>query len=333
MYTEFHRSDGHTIWAHMDQWEGQQFNKSPGNLYSEAQKVHLDPAAGFDLKLSLTKVIPPVEMPKDTDQVKRIKIQSTLLSKFWGHPFYVGATVLLPEGYEAHPDVHYPVVYIQDHFNLRAPFGYRTEQTDQDFAASASANGVTNDVTGYQFHQQWDSAGYPRMILVTFQHPTPFFDDSYAVNSANNGPYGDALMTEIIPYVEEHFRIIRKPYARVLIGGSTGGWESLALQLYHPEFFGGTWTLFPDPIDFTRYQLVDIYKDDNAFQAPGYEPPIPERPLERTVDGQVDVTMREMSQFEAVSAAMGDPVSNLRHGKRFTGQSEGMAIPSRSGTS
>ena len=306
VYTEFHRADGHTIWAHMDQWEGQQFNKSPGNLYSEAQKVHLDPAAGFDLELSLTKVIPPVEVPKDTDRVKRIKIQSNLLSKFWGHPFYIGATVLLPEGYESHPDVHYPVVYIQDHFNLRAPFDYRTDQNNEDlFAAHASANGVTNYVTGYQFHQQWDSAGYPRMIVVTFQHPTPFFDDSYAVNSANNGPYGDALMTELIPYVEEHFRIIRKPYARVLIGGSTGGWESLALQLYHPDFFGGTWTLFPDPIDFTRYQLVDIYKDDNAFLAPGYEPPIPERPLERTVDGQVDVTMREMSQFEAVLGSHG----------------------------
>ncbi len=106
------------------------------------------------------------------------------------------------------------------------------------------------------------------MIGVTFQHPTPYFDDSYAVNSANNGPYGDAIMQELIPYLEEHFRIIRQPWARALIGGSTGGWESLALQLYHPEFFGGTWTGFPDPIDFRHYQLVNIYKDPNAFEVP-----------------------------------------------------------------
>ena len=80
------------------------------------------------------------------------------------------------------------------------------------------------------------------MIAVTFQHPTPYFDDSYAVNSANNGPYGDAILTELIPEVESRFRIIAEPYARVLTGGSTGGWESLALQVYHPDFFGGTWT-------------------------------------------------------------------------------------------
>ena len=90
------------------------------------------------------------------------------------------------------------------------------------------------------------------------------------MNSANNGPYGDAIMTELIPYLEEHFRIIRKPYARLLFGGSTGGWESLALQVYHPDFFGGTWTFFPDPIDFRRYQLTDIYSDDNAFLEPGH---------------------------------------------------------------
>jgi hypothetical protein len=131
------------------------------------------------------------------------------------------------------------------------------------------------------------------------------------VNSANNGPYGDALMTELIPYLEENFRIIRQPYARVLSGGSTGGWESLALQVFHPEFFGGTWTFFPDPVDFTRYQMVDIYNDNNAFLAPGYDAPVPERPMERTSEGQVDVTMRQMSQLEEVLGSHG------RSGQQF----------------
>src|SRR5439155_11372449 len=118
VYTQFHRSDGRTIWAHMDQWEGQQFNRSPGNLYSEVQTVHLDPSQGYDLKLSLMRQIPPVQMPPDTAQVKHIKIQSKLLTQFWGQPFYVGATVLLPKGYGSHPQVRYPVVYVQDHFTL-----------------------------------------------------------------------------------------------------------------------------------------------------------------------------------------------------------------------
>jgi len=283
IYTQFHRSDGHVIWAHMDQWEGQRFNRSPGNLYSEVKSVHLDPSSGYTIELSLDKVIPPVEVPEDTKWVKRIKIQSKLLTEFWGHPIYLGAVILLPKGYDTHPDVSYPVHYIQGHFSLRAPGGFRE---------------------GSSYYKTWTSDDFPRMIAVTFQHPCPYFDDSYAVNSENCGPYGDAIMTELIPYIEENFRIIRKPYARVLSGGSTGGWESLALQVFHPDFFGGTWTFFPDPIDFRYYQLVNIYEDENAFTKE-YGWLTLERPLMRDVHGQVLVTLRQMSQLEAVLGSKG----------------------------
>jgi hypothetical protein len=283
IYTQFHRSDGHVIWAHMDQWEGQRFNRSPGNLHSEVKSVHLDPSSGYTIELTLDKVIPPVEVPEDTKWVKRIKIQSKLLTEFWGHPIYLGAVILLPKGYDTHPDVYYPVHYIQGHFSLRAPGGFRE---------------------GSSYYKNWTSDDFPRMIAVTFQHPCPYFDDSYAVNSENCGPYGDAIMTELIPYIEENFRIIRKPYARVLSGGSTGGWESLALQVFHPDFFGGTWTFFPDPIDFRYYQLVNIYEDKNAFTKE-YGWLTLERPLMRDVHGQVLVTLRQMSQLEAVLGSKG----------------------------
>jgi hypothetical protein len=296
VYTEFHRADGHTIWAHMDQWEGQQFNRSPGNLKSAVRRIRLDPAAGYDIKLELNKVIPPVEVPPDTAWVKRVKIQSPLLTKFWGHPMYLGATVLLPKDYDRHPGQDYPAIYIQGHFGLRAPFG---------FSETEDGGRSRGGETGHQFYRQWNSDGFPRMIAVTFQHPAPYFDDSYAVNSANNGPYGDALLTELVPYLEQHFRLRRDPRARVLTGGSTGGWESLALEVYHPDFFGGTWTLYPDPIDFRRYQLVNIYEDPNAFQVPGFEYQVPERPMTRTAEGQVTVTMREMSRLEDVLGSHG----------------------------
>jgi hypothetical protein len=299
VYTRFQRADGQTIWAHLDQWEGQRFNRSPGNLYSSIGRFHLDPLSGYEIQLTLDKTIPPVLPPGDTQYVKHIKIQSKLLSQFWGQPIYLGATVLLPEGYDARPNAHYPVLYEQGHFSLRAPLGFSTEPSPAD------ATPREGRISGVELYKRWISAGFPRMIAVTFQHPTVYFDDSYAVNSANNGPYGDAIMTELIPYLEEHFRIIRQPYARVLSGGSTGGWESLALQVFHPEFFGGTWTFFPDPVDFTRYQLVDIYNDNNAFLAPGYDPPVPERPMERTAEGQVDMTMRQLSQLEEVLGSHG----------------------------
>jgi hypothetical protein len=139
---------------------------------------------------------------------------------------------------------------------------------------------------------------FPRMIAITFQHPTPYYDDSYGVNSANDGPYGDAIIQELIPYLEQHFRIIAQPYARILIGGSTGGWEALALQIYHPDFFGGAWGLYPDPVDFRRYQLSNVYADTNAFVVARSAWLASEVPAERGPDGMPTITMRQESQLE-----------------------------------
>jgi hypothetical protein len=227
--------------------------------------------------------------------VKHIKIQSKLLTEFWGHPIYIGAIVLLPKGYEEHPDVFYPVHYKQGHFSLRPPNGFRTEPPEEDNPRGR---------TGYEFYKAWTSEDFPRMFVVTIQHPCPYFDDSYAVNSANCGPYGDAIVTELIPYLEEQFRMIPKPYARVLSGGSTGGWEALAVQVFYPDFFGGTWPHFPDPIDFRYYMLTNIYEDENAFEF-DYGWLKPQRPMMRDVHGQVLVTLRQLSQMEAALGSKG----------------------------
>lgn len=308
VYTEFRRSDGHVIWAHMDQWEGQRWAFSPGNLISKPVKVHVDPTRNHTVRLELTEVIPPVEVPEDTKWVKRIKIQSKMLTEFWGHPIHFGATVLLPRGYDENPDMHYPVIYIQNHFSLDAPWGFDAVAPDpekKDLFQDMRRRAGGRRESGYEFYRSWIADDFPRMIAVTFQHPTPFFDDSYAVNSANNGPYGDAILNELIPYLEENFRMIPEAYARVLTGGSTGGWESLALQVYHPEFFGGTWTFYPDPVDFRRNLLINIYEDENAFIVPGSPPGAPERMFQRTPDGQPVASVRQISRMEAASGSRG----------------------------
>jgi hypothetical protein len=304
VYTQFTRADGHVIWAHMDQWEGQDAPISPGNWYSDVRQLHLDPAQGIDLTLALTHVIPPLPSEPDTRWLKHVKIQSPLLSKFWGRPIFLGATVLLPRGYDTHTDVRYPVIYKQGHFG-QIPFFFNDDPTSVEGDRYLEAYHLQ---TGYDFYQSWSSDHFPRFIAVTLHHPTPYFDDSYAVNSANNGPYGDAIMGELLPYLETHFRIIQKPYARLLEGASTGGWEALALQLYHPDFFGGTWVHYPDPIDFRHYLLIDIYRDDNAFvvSRTGRSAWIAaERPWWRSTQGQVGVTMRQVSRLEEVLGTRG----------------------------
>jgi hypothetical protein len=97
----------------------------------------------------------------------------------------------------------------------------------------------------------------------------------------------------------------------VLTGGSTGGWESLALQVYHPDFFGGTWTMYPDPVDFRRYQLIDIYRDTSAFLVPNAAPGAPERMMQMSPEGQPVATMRQISQMELASGTRGRSAAQI----------------------
>lgn len=296
VYTECKRGDGRTVWVHWDM-NGRSFNVSTGNLYSDVQKVTLDPAAGYKVSLVLNKVIPPPREPTDTQWVKRIKIKSELLSKFWGIPVHLSATVILPKGYDEHPNVRYPVVYAQG--QLGSPPYYFTENPEIS-AGERASRAAANVQPGYEFYKEWTSDKFPRFLAVSFVEPSPFFPDGYSVNSANNGPYGDAITQELIPAVEKQFRAIGKGYARIVQGASTGGWGTLGLQLKHPDFFGGAWVFNPDPIDFRRWQLINIYEDENAFYAPSraWEPIM--RPMRRTEEGQVTWTIKQVSHFEAV---------------------------------
>ncbi len=282
IYSEFRRSDGHVLWMHDDQWEGQRFERSPGNLYSEVQRIHIDPEKGGVFKLSANRVIPPVEIPPDTGWVKRFRFQSPMLSRFWGRPIYLGATVLLPKDYDR-STMYYPVNYLQGHFSLGAPLGFTEENA---------------------LYKEWIKDDFPRMIVATFQHPCPYFDDSYAVNSVNVGPYGDAIMQELIPEIEKRFRVIREPYARILSGGSTGGWEALALQLFHPDFFGGAWVYCPDCVEFSDVEGINIYEDTNAFYKQYGWRRVP-TVNSRELNGQIRQTSQQRNQFELVCGTRG----------------------------
>ncbi len=299
VYTTFHRADGHTIKAHMDQWEGQKWNRSPGNLYSEPVKVRVDPSGGT-IRLTLTKKIPPIDPPTDSKYIRHIKFKSDILSKWWGHDMYLGAFVLLPDGFDEHPNAHYPVAYYQDHFSPTFR-GFR--DTPPDPSATGAAR--TQQESAYRFYQDWTSGKLPRMIIVGFQHPTPFYDDSYAVNSQNNGPYGDALWNEVVPRVEKQFRGIGQPWARTTFGGSTGGWESIAWQVMYPDSLNGTWTACPDPVDFHFFQLVNIYEDVNAFYPNSEWKHEPIRPWQRQVEEQVMMSQKDASHLEAVLGTRG----------------------------
>ena len=310
-YETFRRSDGHTVKLPPDRGEGQQWNRKPGNLYSAPRAAALDPARGEVVRLTLDREIPPVEdfAAKQTKYVKYVKLRSDRLSKFWGRDVELAAWVTLPWGFDQHPGARYPLVVNHGHFPAEVD-GWRETPPDSalapDFSERFNLRGYNRiqQELAWQLYKDWTGPGFPRVLLVEIQHPTPFYDDSYAVNSANNGPYGDAIQYELIPEIERRFRGIGQGWARFLYGGSTGGWEALAVQTFYPEEYNGAWAACPDPIDFRAYTVVNIYEDTNAYYAGGRWKRVP-RPGHRNYLGHVSTTIEQNNHRELALGTRG----------------------------
>ncbi|MEM9053060.1 MAG: alpha/beta hydrolase-fold protein [Bacteroidota bacterium] len=308
-YETFNRADGHVVKLPMDRGEGQQWNRAPGNLYSTPVAIQINEGAFPELAIHLDQKIPPIEEPKDTKYVKHIKIKSELLSEFWGRDMYLGAHVLLPEGWEEHPEVKYPLAIMHGHFPKDFN-GFRTTPPDPNLEPVYSERfgvegyNIMVQQEAYDFYQTWTGPDFPRVIAIKIQHPTPYYDDSYAVNSEAQGPYGDAITYELIPHIEKQFRGIGEGWSRFVYGGSTGGWEALAVQVKYPTEYGMCFAACPDPIDFRAYCLVNIYEDENAYYKEGAF----RKTLvagHRDYLGDVDATLRDMSYREMVLGSKG----------------------------
>ena len=303
-YKDFRLGNGKVVSLPPDRGEGQQWNRKPGNLYSTPMQIEIGESAADVFALVLDQVIEDIVPPEDTEFVRHVRLRSDLLSEFWGEDTFLGAHVLLPRGFDEHPQARYPLMIFHGHFP--ADFrGFRTTTPDPDLAPEYSER---FDVDGYNiiqqqeawdFYQTWISDDFPRFIVIEIQHPTPYYDDSYAVNSANQGPYGDALTYELIPFIEEQFRGIGEGWARFTYGGSTGGWEAMAVQVFYPDEYNGAFIACPDPIDFRAYLTVNIYQDSNAYW---YDSPFQKlpRPGHRDYLGHVHASQYGFNRLEAV---------------------------------
>jgi hypothetical protein len=313
-YETFHRADGHTIKLPMDRGEGQHWNIAPGNLYSTPRKVTVSATSGT-IALVLDQEIAPIVPPQDTKYIRHLKIQSELLTRFWGRPMYLSANVLVPEGFDTHPEVHYPVIISEDHFNDDFA-GFRTEPPDPnlkpDYSERFHISGYNRiqQQEAYKFYQQWSGPGFPRVLIAEINHANPYYDDSYAVNSANLGPYGDAIETELIPAIEKQFRGIGQGWARFAYGGSTGGWESIAVQMFYPDHYNGAFIACPDPVDFRAFITANLYQDKNIFYMQGAHSDIPQ-PGMRDYLGRTLITMQSVNQYELALGSRG------RSGEQF----------------
>ena len=218
-----------------------------GNLFSSETKIHSG-SEPIRLNLQLDHVMEPWR-PRDEAQIRYIRVRSALLSEFWGRDYFLDASVILPFGFERSTTVRYPVIVAIGPEAARSYWAGYLLHDDDDFASA------------------WQSTTGPRFILIYLNNQGPY-GSPYFVNSENNGPFGDALVHELIPEVESQFRGRSDPESRFLYGRSTGGWSALALQTLYPHEFNGAWAGQPDPVDFRSYVSMNIYRDSDAFLLP-----------------------------------------------------------------
>lgn len=303
-YETFHMADGRTLKLPPDEGEGQQWAHKPGNLYSTPVKLHLDPKHPVRTELRLDQEVASLQPKSDSPFIRHIRIRSELLSRFWGRDVFIGAHVLLPKDFDAHPQAHFPLMVFHGHYPDDIS-GFRTEPPDPELKPEYSKRfhlegyNRIQQQEAYAFYQKWISADFPRFLVVELEHANPFYDDSYAVNSANLGPYGDAINQELIPEIERRFRGIGAGWARFTYGGSTGGWEALATQIFYPDMYNGAFAACPDPIDFRAYTLINLYEDANAYVLQGEASKV-ERPAFRNYLGEVFETQRDANYMELV---------------------------------
>lgn len=247
--------------------DGRRGPQAAGNGYSPAKKVEPDPRAGGPIELKISKVAAAQRLIED-ERIILVEFESRLLSAFCGHKVLMRAAVCLPEDAAKSPEARYPTVYDIPGFggDLRTILSYRIRPPTVDRP----------------------------MVFVVLEPNAPLGHHAF-VDSANNGPWGRALVEELIPHLEKNFPLVAEMHGRFLTGGSSGGWASLWLQIRNPEFFNGTWSYAPDPVSFHDFTGIDLYKPQaNVYVDENGRP----RPLARE-EGRVAFTFEKFARMEA----------------------------------
>jgi hypothetical protein len=168
VYETFHRADGSVVKLAPDRGEGKQWSVAPGNLYSAPMKVKIGP--GEVVRISMDQVMPEIQPEPDTKYIRHIRIQSALLTRFWGTPMYLSAVVMVPWGFDEHPEARFPLIVAQDHY-VAGFDDFRTEPPDANLKPEyserfhlAGYNRIMQE-EAYKNYLEWIKPGTPRMTI------------------------------------------------------------------------------------------------------------------------------------------------------------------------
>ncbi len=292
-----------------DKGEGQQWAEKPGNLYSTPVRVRIKSGRPVQIALSLSQEIPPIAAKPDTEFVRHIRIRSALLSRFWGRDMYLGAYVLVPKDFDRHPEAHYPLMVFHGHF----PGGisaFRTVPPDPkltpDYSERFHLAGYNRiqQIESYANYLKWIAPEFPRFFGDRDRTRQPLLRRQLCRELGQPRAVGRRHQHRADSSGGAPVRGLAQGWARFTYGGSTGGWEALATQVFYPDMYNGAFVACPDPIDFRAYTVINLYADKNAYRMDGEALSV-ERPAYRNYLGEVFTTQRDSNAMELVQGDHG----------------------------
>lgn len=275
---------------------------SAGDLVSAVDSVDAPGTRAVPTPLTLGARIPPPQVPV-VPGIEAVEFTSPRLSAFWHRPVVMRATVLAAPDSEAIATPAgrvFRAVYHIPGWGGSSRQGFTRGRDEQRMAREAGERGTVH---------VWLDPEFPT------GHPA-------FANSANNGPWDDALVRELIPYLERRYHLLPEARGRFLTGHSSGGWATLWLQVQHPDLFGGTWSTSPDPVDFADFVGVDMRPGSRAnfYRAADGSP----RPFIR--DGGREVA--DLESFARIEEVMG-PGGQMRSFEAVFGPRAADGTPAR----
>ena len=309
-------------WPHRqappDRGEGQQWSLAPGNCTAHPVRMRIDPASETLVRVSLDKKIAR-RCPRlaDTKYIKHVRIQSERLTKFWGRPMFLGAILVLPEGWDSHPSARFPLAIFHGHFQ-REVFPWRETPPDPccrrpicGGLARYCPNGHEGDLCtsygyesvlqqcGYELYKQWTGGGFPRVIMVNIQHANPYLRRFVRGEFREPRAVWRRDHHELLPYIEKTFPRTRPVGARAVRRFDRRLGSARRAGVLPGRDTTARYANCPDPIDFRRFTNINIYEDRNAYaiEGPGERTP---RPGYRDYLGQTLATIEQMNARELV---------------------------------
>jgi len=217
------------------------------------------PLIFFSLFLSSCALL---TQPEPYPRLSTVQVYSpALIHNQLGDSAQRAVSIYLPPSYMTHPNQRYPTLYLLHGYGLTPDVwtsAYVGIQHIMDRLIKASTIGE---------------------MIIVMPNADTHYRGSFYHNSSVTGNWEDFIVTDLVTYVDRHYRTSPSPTQRGIAGHSMGGHGALHLAFQHPDVFTAVWAFNPCCLGFgggighmekTWHETLS-YEDPGDFYAASFK--------------------------------------------------------------